>query len=316
MLYEHIIEGTEDFNSKNCIGTGGYGTVYKAELPTGRVVAVKKLHSTQDGDMADLKAFKSEIHALTGIRHRNIVKLYGFCSCLQNSFLVYEFMEKGSLRNILSNKEEAIEFDWVLRLNVVKGMAEALSYMHHDCSPPLIHRDISSNNVLLDSEYVAHVSDFGTARLLKSDSSNWTSFAGTFGYIAPELAYGSKVDNKTDVYSFGVVTLEAIFGKHPGELISSLFSSASSSSSSPSTVYHLLLNEEIDQRLSPPMNQVAEEVVVVVKLALACLHANPKSRPTMRQVCQALPSTRWPPLSKPFSMITLGELLGHGGETT
>ncbi|KAL6327616.1 hypothetical protein AAG906_022029 [Vitis piasezkii] len=299
MLYEHIIEGTEDFNSKNCIGTGGYGNVYKAELPTGRVVAVKKLHSTQDGEMADLKAFKSEIHALADIRHRNIVKLYGFCSCSENSFLVYEFMEKGSLRNILSNKEEATEFDWVLRLNVVKGMAEALSYMHHDCSPPLIHRDISSNNVLLDLEYVAHVSDFGTARLLKSDSSNWTSFAGTFGYIAPELAYGSKVDNKTDVYSFGVVTLEAIFGKHPGELISSLFSS----------------DPQIDQRLSPPMNQVAEEVVVAVKLALACLHANPQSRPTMRQVCQAL-STRWPPLSKPFSMITLGELLGHGGETT
>ena len=133
--------------------------------------------------------------------------------------------------------------------------------------------------------------------------------------LIAELAYGSKVDNKTDVYSFGVVTLEAIFGKHPGELISSLFSSASSSSSSPSTVYHLLLNEEIDQRLSPPMNQVAEEVVVAVKLALACLHANPQSRPTMRQVCQTL-SRQCPPLSKPFSMITLGEMLGHGGETS
>ena len=111
MSYEHIIEGTEDFNSKNYIGTGGYGTVYKAELPTGPIVAVKKLHSTQDGEMADLKSFKSEIQALANIRHRNIVKLYGFCSCSKNSFLVYEFMEKGSLRNILSNKEEAIEFD-------------------------------------------------------------------------------------------------------------------------------------------------------------------------------------------------------------
>ncbi|CBI36566.3 unnamed protein product, partial [Vitis vinifera] len=142
--------------------------------------------------------------------------------------------------------------------------------MHHDCSPPLVHRDISSNNVLLDSKSKAHVSNFGTARILKSDSSNWTSFAGTFGYIAPELAYVSNVDNKTDVYSFGVVTLEVIFGKHPGELISSLLSSVSSSSSSPSTIYHLLLNEKIDQRLAPPVNQVAEEVVVVVKLALAC----------------------------------------------
>ncbi|KAL6329645.1 hypothetical protein AAG906_026370 [Vitis piasezkii] len=281
LLYEHIIQGTDNFSSKQCIGTGGYGTVYKAELPTGRVVAVKKLHSSQDGDMADLKAFKSEIHALTQIRHRNIVKLYGFSSFAEISFLVYEFMENGSLRNILSNDEEAEKFDWIVRLNVVKGMAKALSYMHHDCSPPIVHRDISSNNVLLDSEYEAHVSDFGTARLLKSDSSNWTSFAGTFGYTAPELAYTMKVDNKTDVYSFGVVTLEVIMGRHPGELISSLLSSASSSSSSPSTVDYL-----------------AEEVVAVVKLAFACL------------LGRAL-STQWPPLSKPFSMITLGELLGH-----
>ncbi|KAL6329663.1 hypothetical protein AAG906_026394 [Vitis piasezkii] len=207
----------------------------------------------------------------------------------------YGTVYKADLRNILSNDEEAEKLDWNVRLNIVKGVAKALSYMHHDCSPPIVHRDISSNNVLLDSEYEAHVSDFGTARLLKSDSSNWTSFAGTFGYTAPELAYAMKVDNKTDVYSFGVVTLEVIMGRHPGELISSLLSSASSSFSSPSTVDHRLLNDE---------------VVAVVKLAFACLRVNPQSRPTMQQVGRAL-STQWPPLSKPFSMITLGELLGH-----
>ena len=186
ILYQDIIEVTEEFNSKYCIGSGGQGTVYKAELPTGRVVAVKKLHPPQDGEMSSLKAFTSEIRALTEIRHRNIVKFYGYCSHARHSFLVYKLMEKGSLRNILSNEEEAIGLDWIRRLNIVKGVAEALSYMHHDCSPPIIHRDISSNNVLLDSEYEAHVSDFGTARLLKPDSSsNWTSFAGTFGYSAP-----------------------------------------------------------------------------------------------------------------------------------
>ena len=189
LLYEHIIQGTDNFSSKHCIGTGGYGTVYKAELPNGQVVAVKKLHYSSDqdgGDMADFKAFKSEIHALTQIRHRNIVKLYGFSSFAENSFLIYEFMKKGSLRNILSNDEEAAEkLDWIVRLNIVKGVAKALSYMHHDCSPPVIHRDITSNNVLLDSEYEAHVSDFGTARLIKPDSSNWTTFVGTFGYTDP-----------------------------------------------------------------------------------------------------------------------------------
>ena len=126
-----------------------------------------------------------------------------------------------------------------------------------------------------------------------------------------ELAYTMKVDIKTDVYSFGVVTLEVIMGRHPGELISSLLSSASSSSASPSTVGHFLLNDVIDQRPSPPVNQVAEEVVVAVKLAFACLCVNPQSRPTMQQVARAL-SKQWPLLSKPFSVITLGELLGHG----
>ncbi|KAL6329857.1 hypothetical protein AAG906_037957 [Vitis piasezkii] len=279
LLYEHIIQGIDNFSSKQCM----------VELPTGRIVAVKKLHSSEDGAMADLKAFNSEIHALTQIRHRNIVKLYGFSLFAENSFLVYD------------NDEEAEILDWMVRLNVIKGVAKALSYMHHDCSPPLIHQDISSNNVLLDSEY-DHVSDFGTARLLKSDSSNWASFAGTFGYTAPELAFTMKVDNKTDVYSFGVVTLEVIMGRHPGELISSLLSSASSSSSSPSIVDHCLLNDVMDQRPSPPVNQVAEEVVVAVKLALACLPL----------------STQWPPFSKPFHTITVGELLGHGhgGETS
>ena len=132
-----------------------------------------------------------------------------------------------------------------------------------------------------------------------------------------ELAFTMKVDNKTDVYSFGVVTLEVIMGRHPGELISSLLSSASSSSTSPPTADHFLLNDVIDQRPSPPVNQVAKEVEVAVKLAFACLRVNPQSRPTMQQVARAL-STQWPPLSKPFSMITLLELQdhGHGGETS
>ncbi|XP_034699513.1 MDIS1-interacting receptor like kinase 2-like [Vitis riparia] len=290
MLYEDIIKVTSEFNSKYCIGGGGYGTVYKAELPTGRVVAVKKFHPQQDGGMADLKAFTAEIRALTEMRHRNIVKLYGFCSHAEHTFLIYEFMEKGSLRHILSNEEEALELDWSMRLNIVKGVAEALSYMHHDCSPPIIHRDISSSNVLLDSEYEGHVSDFGTARLLKPDSSNWTSFAGTFGYTAPELAYTLEVNDKTDVFSFGVVTLEVLMGRHPGDLISYLSSSSPSSSAS----YFSLLKDVLDPRLSPPSDQVVEDVVFVMKLAFACLHANPKSRPTMRQVSQALSSEQKP----------------------
>ncbi|KAJ6859525.1 MDIS1-interacting receptor like kinase 2 [Populus alba x Populus x berolinensis] len=167
LLYENIIAATEEFNSNYCIGEGGYGIVYKAVMPTERVVAVKKLHQSQTDKLSDFKAFETEVCVLANIRHRNI------------------FIERGSLRKIITNDEQAIELDWVKRLNVVKGMAGALSYLHHSSSPPIIHRDITSNNVLLDSEYEAHVSDFGTARMLMPDSSNWTSFAGTFGYTAP-----------------------------------------------------------------------------------------------------------------------------------
>ncbi|MQL41392.1 hypothetical protein EI012_26140, partial [Escherichia coli] len=129
-----------------------------------------KLPSIPSEETSNLKAFRSEIQALTEIRHRNIVKLYGFCSHSRFSFLVYELVERGSIDKILCNDQQAIEFDWNRRVNVVKGVANALCYMHHDCSPPIVHRDISTKNVLLDLDYEAHVSDFGTAKLLNPDS--------------------------------------------------------------------------------------------------------------------------------------------------
>nr|XP_048324198.1 MDIS1-interacting receptor like kinase 2-like [Ziziphus jujuba var. spinosa] len=294
MVYENTIEATEEFDSKHCIGEGGTGRVYKAELSTGQIVAVKKLHANTYGDhqMSQyLKAFTSEIHALTQIQHRNIVKLYGFCSHRRHSFLVYEFMEGGSLQNVLMNNDaEARAFGWNKRVNIVKGVANALSYMHHDCSSSMIHRDISTQNILLNAEHdEALVSDFRTARPLKPDSLNWTSFAGTYGYAAPELAYTMEVIEKCNVYSFGVVTLEILMGKHPGDLISSLLPSLSLSSAT--LAYHQIAEMNIlDQRLSPPTHEEARKVLCLVKVAIACLHSSPKSRPTMKQVAQKLSS--------------------------
>ncbi|KAF5802314.1 putative protein kinase RLK-Pelle-LRR-XI-1 family [Helianthus annuus] len=161
MAYESIIEALEDFDLKHVIGVGGHGTVYKAELST-KVLAVKKIHAPADGETQNFKSFENEIQALTEIRHQNIVKLYGFCSHSRHSFLVYEFLSGGSLRNVLNHIEQAVEFDWEKRVMAVKGIAKALSYIHHDCSQPIIHRDLSSNNVLFDSDWVAHISDFGT----------------------------------------------------------------------------------------------------------------------------------------------------------
>ncbi|XP_058110710.1 MDIS1-interacting receptor like kinase 2-like [Magnolia sinica] len=299
-VFEDIVEATEGFDDKYCIGIGGYGKVYKANLPMGQVVAVKKLHPLEGGDQSDQRSFRNEIQALTEIRHRNIVKLYGFCCHARCSFLVYEYMERGSLANILSNDEGAAQLDWTLRVKIVKGVAHALSYMHHDCTLPIVHRDLSSNNVLLNSELEASVSDFGTARLLIPDSSNWNTLAGTYGYIAPELAYTMRVTEKCDVYSFGVVALEVMMGRHPGELISSL--------SSPNRE-DILLKDMLDQRLSDPMVEVAQEVIFTVSMALACIQLDPDSRPTMHHVAQEL-SVGGPSFSlESFNALTFRQLM-------
>ncbi|KAG2675625.1 hypothetical protein I3760_12G014100 [Carya illinoinensis] len=175
----------------------------------------------------------------------------------EHPFLVYEYFERGSLAKIMENEDSTKVLDWSKRLNIVRDAAYALSYMHHDCVLPIIHRDISSHNILLDSQYDVHVSDFGTAKLLKLDTSNWSSFAGTYGY----LAYTMKVTEKCDVYSFGVLALEVLRGKRP---------------------------DVLDRRLPFPQPLVEDEVNTVVKLALKCLNFQPQSRPTMHFISHVL----------------------------
>jgi serine/threonine protein kinase len=275
--YEEIITSTKEFDSQFCIGEGGSGSVYTASLPSGEIVAVKKLHSVLDS--VDRKSFISEVRALTEIKHRNIVKLHGFCSHARHSFLIYEYLERGSLASVLKNDKEAKELDWSKRINIIKGVAHALSYMHNDCVPPIVHRDISSKNVLLDSDYEATVSDFGTAKFLKLDSSNWSALAGTYGYVAPEFTYTMKVTEKCDVYSFGVLILEVINGKHPGDLINFVLSTK-----------NLEVKDLVDERLAYPSIGIEELVKSILSIAKECLRADPKSRPTMHIVSQLLSS--------------------------
>ncbi|KAI4367067.1 hypothetical protein MLD38_022848 [Melastoma candidum] len=293
----------------DCIGVGGQGSVYRANVTTGEVLAVKKLNQDPDASMMSRNAFDREIHALTEIRHRNIVRLHGFCLSRQHTFLVYEYLEPGSLESILKDSERFKQFDWVKRVNVVKGVANALSYLHHESNPPIIHRDISSKNILLDNEWEARVSDFGTARVLNSDTSSLTSFAGTYGYAAPEMAYTMKATEKSDVYGFGVVALDVFLGQHPGDVITYCCTSGET----PSTWQSLFLQHVLDGRISYPDREVVGEVVLVMKMAFSCLSISPEDRPSMRQVSQGLSSRRQLALPTVLNDATLDKLFNFCG---
>lgn len=186
LAFEDIVTATDNFDEKHCIGEGAYGRVYRATLQDGQDVAVKKLHPG-DEETNDEIRFLREIETLTKIRQRSIVKLYGFCCHPRYRFLVCQFIERGNLASILSNEELATQFHWQRRTDLIRDVAQAIAYLHHDCQPPIIHRDITSRNILLDADYKAFVSDFGIARMLKADSSNWSVLAGTYGYIAPGI---------------------------------------------------------------------------------------------------------------------------------
>ncbi|POO03994.1 Tyrosine-protein kinase [Trema orientale] len=297
-MFGEIIRATNDFDPIFCIGEGGYGKVYKANLqirPNINIVAVKKLHPPcEEGHERKLGKELNDLRALLEIRHRNIVKFYGFCWHERQSFLVYEYLGRGSLASMLRKEDEARALDWSKRVNIIKCVAHDLAYMHHGCSPPIVHRDISSNNVLLDSEFEARVSDFGTAKLLNPDSSNWTALAGTllifstsnvrnndFSSSFSELAYTMKLTEKCDDYSFGALALEVMMGKQPGDFISSLNGSPLEYSENLVTK----IMEVLDQRLPPPSPQVEIQLTSIASLILTCLD-EPQSRPPMNLVSQ------------------------------
>ncbi|KAK7295344.1 hypothetical protein RJT34_18251 [Clitoria ternatea] len=213
---------------------------------------------------------------------------------------VSEEAKNGDLFSIWNY--DAVELDWTKRINIVKSIAHSLSYLHYDCNPAIIHRDVTTKSVLLNLQMDACLSDFGIARLLNSSSSNRTTLAGTYGYIAPELAYSDFVTKKCDVYSFGVVTLEVIMGKHPGELVSTL---------SFASTRAILLKDILDPRLITTINQQsAESLALIATLAFACLHSQPRFRPTMQIVCDKLVTGK-PSLTKPFEEISIKQIVNR-----
>lgn len=210
-----LSSATNNFSSDLIVGDGSFGLVYRAKLSNGLVVAVKKL----DRDaLQGLREFTAEMETLGSLRHPNIVQILGYCISGPDRVLIYEFLEKGSLDDWLHEKtvNASYALPWATRLSIAYGVAKGLAFLH-GLPKPIIHRDIKSSNVLLDSDFAAHIADFGLARSIDASRSHVsTQVAGTMGYMPPEYWEGNTAATvKTDVYSFGVLMLEMATQKRP-----------------------------------------------------------------------------------------------------
>ncbi|XP_013723774.1 probable LRR receptor-like serine/threonine-protein kinase At1g29720 isoform X2 [Brassica napus] len=208
--WRQLQAATNDFDEANKLGEGGFGSVFKGELPDGTIIAVKQLSSKScQGN----REFVNEIGMISGLNHPNLVKLYGCCVEKDQLLLVYEYMENNSLALALSGKS-SLKLDWAARKKICVGIGKGLEFLHEGAAMRMIHRDIKTPNVLLDADLSAKISDFGLARLHEEEHTHIsTKIAGTIGYMAPEYALMGHLTEKADVYSFGVVAMEIVSGK-------------------------------------------------------------------------------------------------------
>ncbi|EES01457.1 receptor-like protein kinase HSL1 [Sorghum bicolor] len=287
-----------ELTEENLIGRGGSGHVYRVTYinrltGSAGVVAVKQIRIAGTLDEKLEREFESEAGILGSVRHNNIVRLLCCLSGTQAKLLVYDYMDNGSLHQWLHGHNSRADghftarapLDWLTRLRVAVGVAQGLCYLHHECSPPIIHRDVKTSNILLDSEFRAKVADFGLARMLVEVGAPKTmsAVAGSFGYMAPESAYTNKVNEKVDVYSFGVVLLELTTGKEAS-------AGGEHGGLAEWARHHYQSGGSIPDATDKSIRYAgySEEIQVVFSLGVLCTADMPSSRPTMKDVLQIL----------------------------
>ncbi|XP_055820810.1 LRR receptor-like serine/threonine-protein kinase FEI 1 [Solanum dulcamara] len=287
-----IIKKLETLNEEHIIGSGGFGTVYKLAMDDGNVFAVKRIIKMNEGFD---RFFERELEILGSIKHRYLVNLRGYCNSPTSKLLIYDFLSGGSLDEVLHERSE--QLDWGARLTVIMGAAKGLAYLHHDCSPRVIHRDIKSSNILLDGNFEARVSDFGLAKLLGDEESHITTIvAGTFGYLAPEYMQSGRATEKTDVYSFGVLVLEVISGKRPTDA-----SYIEKGFNIVGWLNYLASENRRTEIVDPLCERVqTESLDSLLSVATQCVSSSPDDRPTMHRVVQILESEVMTPCPSDF----------------
>ncbi|KAG2684029.1 hypothetical protein I3760_10G060300 [Carya illinoinensis] len=276
---------TGNFSPKNIIGQGGFGVVYIGYLPNRLVVAVKRL---KDPNYTGELQFQTEVEMIGLALHRNLLRLYGFCMSSDERLLVYPYMPNGSVADRLRDtRREKLSLDWNRRMRIAVGAARGLLYLHEQCNPRIIHRDVKAANILLDESFEAVVGDFGLAKLLdQRDSHVTTAVRGTVGHIAPEYLSTGQSSEKTDVFGFGILLLELITGQKAldagnGQVQKGMILD-----------WVRTLHEEkrlevlVDRDLRECFN--ALQLEKVVEVALQCTQSHPNLRPKMSEVLKVL----------------------------
>ncbi|KFK27174.1 hypothetical protein AALP_AA8G345100 [Arabis alpina] len=298
-LYQKLDFSIDDIvknlTSANVIGTGSSGVVYRVTIPSGETLAVKKMWSKEETG-----AFNSEINTLGSIRHRNIIRLLGWCSNRNLKLLFYDYLPNGSLSSLLHGAGKGRGADWEARYDVVLGVAHALAYLHHDCLPPIIHGDVKAMNVLMGSRFESYLADFGLAKTVSGnlidsgDSSKHSSrppLAGSYGYMAPEHASMQRITEKSDVYSYGVVLLEVLTGKHPldpdlsgGAHLVQWIRDHLAAKNDP--------GEILDSRLRGRADPIMHEMLQTLAVAFLCVSNKAADRPMMKDIVAMLKEIR------------------------
>ncbi|KAK3210719.1 hypothetical protein Dsin_015425 [Dipteronia sinensis] len=284
--YEELARATDGFSEANLLGQGGFGYVHRGVLPNGKEVAIKQLKA---GSGQGEREFQAEVEIISRVHHKHLVSLVGYCIAGVQRMLVYEFVPNNTMEFHLHGKDRPT-MDWPTRLRIALGSAKGLAYLHEDCHPKIIHRDIKAANILLDIKFEAKVADFGLAKISSDVNTHVsTRVMGTFGYLAPEYAASGKLTDKSDVFSFGVMLLELITGRRPVDSTHTYMEDSLVDWARPQLNRALEdgnFDGLIDSKLRNDYNH--NEMARMVACAAACVRHSARRRPRMSQIVRAL----------------------------
>ncbi|XP_071721868.1 probable receptor-like protein kinase At1g80640 [Rutidosis leptorrhynchoides] len=281
--YKTLEKSTKNFSESNVLGEGGFGRVYKAKLDDQLFAAVKKLDCRgQDAE----GEFKNELFLLSRMQHQHIISLLGYGMEDQTRFIVYELMQNGSLETQLHGSLHGSALNWHMRMKIALDVAKGLGYLHEHCHPQVIHRDLKSSNILLDSNFNAKLSDFGLAVSDPAHNKNSLKLSGTLGYVAPEYLLDGKLTDKSDVYAFGVVLLELLLGRRPVEKVTPSKSQFIVTWAMPQLTDRSKLPNIVDPVIKDTMD--LKHLYQVAAVAVLCVQPEPSYRPLITDVMHSL----------------------------